>query len=63
MSQKKTRWFEVKEDEKVEECLHRMAAEGYRVAGRKEEPLFAEVNGEIIPIRQLVKFKGSLIEE
>lgn len=63
MSQKKTRWFEVKEDEKFEECLHRMAAEGYRAVGRKEEPLFAEVNGKIIPIRQLVKFKGSLIVE
>ena len=63
MSKKKTVWFEVGTDETIEECLKRIAAEGYTVAGRKEEPLFTEVNGEFIPIRQLIKFKGILTEE
>ncbi|MCZ2260171.1 NETI motif-containing protein [Sporosarcina sp. G11-34] len=62
MSQKKTVWFEVEEKETIENCLKRIADEGYLVAGRKEEPLFAEVNGEYVPIRQLIKFKGILIE-
>lgn len=61
MKSKKTVWFEVLEDEQVEDCLNRMVAEGYTVMGRKEEPLFSEVNGEIIPIRQVIKFKGILL--
>ncbi|MCG7337387.1 NETI motif-containing protein [Sporosarcina sp. ACRSM] len=63
MSKKKTVWFEVKEGESIEECLGRLAAEGYIVAGRKEEPLFEEVNGEYIPVRQLIQFKGVLSEQ
>ncbi len=62
MSKKKTVWFEVEEGEKVEDCLKRMAADGYAVVGRKEEPLFTEVNGEYVPIRQLIKFKGTLTD-
>ena len=63
MSKKKTVWFEVGTDETIDECLERIAAEGYTVAGRKEEPLFSEVNGEYIPVRQLIKFKGIFTEE
>lgn len=61
MSQKKTVWFEVEENETIEECLDRMQKAGYIPAGRKEEPLFTEVNGEKVPIRQLIKFKGQLV--
>ncbi len=61
MSRKKTVWFEVEENESIEDCLKRMEAEGYVATGRKEEPIFAEVNDQIIPVRQLVKFKGSLL--
>ncbi len=63
MRNKKTIWFDVKENESIEECLSRIAAEGYSVVGRKEEPLFQEVDGDIIPLRQLIQFKGKLIEE
>ena len=63
MSKKKTVWFEVLDGESIEECLNRLVAEGYRVAGRKEEPLFEEVNGEYIPVRQIIKFKGILDEQ
>jgi len=63
MSQKKTVWFEVEEHENIEECLERMHKAGYLPAGRKEEPLFTEINGEKVPIRQLIKFKGQLVEE
>ena len=59
---KKTIWFEVAEGETVEDCLKRMAAEGYMPTGRKEEPLFSEIDGEYVPIKQLIKFKGTLIE-
>lgn len=60
---KKSIWFEVAEDETIEDCLNRMKNEGYMAVGRKEEPLFSEVNGEYVPIRQLIKFKGMLSEE
>ena len=63
MSRKKTIWFEVEEDENVEECLTRMGAAGYSAVGRKEEPLFTEKDGEIVPFRQLIKFKGMLKEK
>lgn len=60
MSQKKTVWFEVKENEEVDECLQRISEAGYLIAGKKEEPLFQEVDGEFIPIRQVIRFKGIL---
>lgn len=62
MNQKKTVWFEVGEEESIDDCLKRMAADGYTVAGRKEEPLFTEMNGQYVPVRQLIKFKGILTE-
>ena len=60
--QKKTMWFEVAKDESVEDCLKRIAEAGYQVAGKKEEPLFEEINGEFKPIRQIIQFKGILNE-
>lgn len=63
MNSKKTVWFEVAEGETIEECLERMIMAGYTPAGRREEPLFGEVDGEMIPIRQLIKFKGQRVEK
>lgn len=60
---KKTVWFEVGENETMEACLERMKAEGYMAVGRKEEPLFEEIDGQPVPIRQIVKFKGSKMSE
>lgn len=60
---KKTLWFEVQEHETMEDCLDRMKREGYMAVGRKEEPLFEEVNGEPVPVRQIIKFKGNKIEK
>ena len=60
---KKTVWYEVGKDETIDECLNRMKADGYMAAGRKEEPLFEEVDGHPMPIRQIVKFKGIKIVE
>ncbi|MFD1203520.1 NETI motif-containing protein [Sporosarcina contaminans] len=63
MSQKKkTVWFEVQENETIEDCLNRMKEEGYTPMGRKEEPLFQQVDGEYVPVRQLIKFKGVLLD-
>jgi hypothetical protein len=60
---KKTVWFEVNEHETVEACLERMKQAGYAAVGRKEQPLFAEVEGKPVPIRQIVKFMGSKIDK
>lgn len=60
---KKTVWFEVEENETMENCLERMKKQGYIAVGRKEEPLFEEVDGKPVPVRQIVKFKGSKMNE
>lgn len=60
---KNTIWFEVEKDETIEQCLERMRSAGYMAAGRKEEPLFEEIDGQPVPIRQIVKFKGIKIVE
>ncbi|MDQ0430629.1 MULTISPECIES: NETI motif-containing protein [Caryophanaceae] len=60
---KNTIWFEVEEHESISQCLDRMKALGYAAVGRKEEPLFEEINGQPVPIRQIVKFKGSKLEQ
>ena len=60
---KNTIWFEVEEHETISECLERMKAEGYAAVGRREEPLFEEINGQPVPIRQIVKFKGSKLDQ
>lgn len=60
---KKTVWFEVLENETIDDCLKRMNAEGYMPTGRREEPLFGEVDGEVVPIRQIIQFKGTDIAE
>ncbi|MDN5710234.1 MAG: NETI motif-containing protein [Planococcus sp. (in: firmicutes)] len=60
---KKTIWFEVQEHETMEDCLNRMKKDGYMAVGRKEEPLFEEINGEPVPVRQIIKFKGNKIEK
>ncbi|WKA51965.1 NETI motif-containing protein [Planococcus liqunii] len=59
---KKTVWFEVAENETMDACLERMKQDGYMAVGRKEEPLFEEVDGKPVPIRQIVKFKGTKME-
>lgn len=55
---KETVWFEVEENETIAECMQRMDSLGFQVAGRKEEPLFAEVNGQPVPIKQIIMLKG-----
>ena len=60
---KKTVWFEVEEHETIDACLERMKNEGYMATGRREEPLFQEVDGEIVPVRQIIQFKGTHLSE
>ncbi|WKA55769.1 NETI motif-containing protein [Planococcus shixiaomingii] len=55
---KKTVWFEVGENETLADCLERMKEQGYMAMGRKEEPVFEDIDGEPVPVRQIVKFKG-----
>lgn len=42
---KKQVWYEVEENETIEQCLERMKKDGYMPFGRREEPVFEEVNG------------------
>ncbi|HWL13273.1 MAG TPA: NETI motif-containing protein [Ureibacillus sp.] len=60
---KKQIWFEVEENETIEQCLERMKEQGYMAMGRKEEPVFHVVDGEPTYLRQKVKFKGVLLED
>lgn len=60
---KKQVWYEVEENETIEQCLERMNKDGYMPFGRKEEPVFHIVDGEPTYLRQKIKFKGILIEE
>ena len=60
---KKQVWYEVEENETIEQCLERMNKDGYMPFGRKEEPVFHIVDGEPTYLRQKIKFKGVLIEE
>ena len=55
---KETKWFEVQENESITECIERMSEDGFQVAGRREEPLFAEIDGKPVPVRQLIMLKG-----
>jgi len=60
---KKQVWYEVEENETIEQCLERMKKDGYMPFGRREEPVFEEVNGEPVYLRQKIQFKGLLIED
>ncbi|KGR91002.1 hypothetical protein CD30_07910 [Ureibacillus massiliensis 4400831 = CIP 108448 = CCUG 49529] len=60
---KKQIWFEVEENETIEQCLERMRTAGYMPMGRREEPVFHMVNGEPTYLRQKIQFKGILKEE
>lgn len=62
MSQRKTVWFQVEENETISDCIDRMKAEGYMPAGRREEPLFEEQDGQYVPIRQIIQLKGILAD-
>ena len=55
---KETKWFEVEENESITDCIERMTKAGFQITGRKEEPLFEEINGQPVPIRQLIMLKG-----
>lgn len=55
---KETKWFEVEENESIAACIERMEQQGFQIAGRKEEPIFAEVNGQPVPVKQIIMLKG-----
>ena len=63
MTKKKQQWFDVEENETIDQCLERMKKEGYMPIGRREEPIFHEVNGQPTVLRQKIQFKGLLNEE
>ncbi|WP_155593576.1 NETI motif-containing protein [Lysinibacillus cavernae] len=60
---KKQIWYEVQENESIEDCLARMRQDGYMAIGRKEEPLFHIVNGEPTYLRQKIQFKAIPVQE
>lgn len=56
-------WYEVEENESIEDCLARMRRDGYMAVGRKEEPVFHLVNGEPTYLRQKIQFKAMLWQD
>jgi hypothetical protein len=63
MVRKKTKQFEVLENESIADCLERMKKEGYTPVRRIEKPVFKEArqkNGEesFEYAKQVVKFEG-----
>jgi len=60
---KKQIWYEVEENESIEDCLARMRRDGYMAVGRKEEPIFHVVNGEPTYLRQKIQFKAMLWQD
>ncbi|MFJ7828367.1 NETI motif-containing protein [Psychrobacillus sp. NPDC096623] len=55
---KETKWFEVADKESIAECIERLTNDGYQIAGRREEPLFEEIDGQPVPIKQIIMLKG-----
>lgn len=60
---KKQIWYEVEENESIEDCLARMRRDGYMAVGRKEEPIFHLVNEEPTYLRQKIQFKAMLWQD
>ncbi|KIL48144.1 NETI motif-containing protein [Jeotgalibacillus soli] len=65
MSEKK--WFDVEENETIDDCLNRMAASGFMPIRRIEEPMFQEITEgssvKRVPIRQKIRFQGIKSEQ
>ncbi|PPA68995.1 NETI motif-containing protein [Jeotgalibacillus proteolyticus] len=63
----KKQWFEVEENESIDNCLKRMAELGYLPVRRMEEPVFKEIKeGSSVkrePIRQKIRFQGMKSEQ
>ena len=56
-------WYEVEENESIEDCLTRMRQDGFIAVGRKEEPIFHLVNGEPTYLRQKIQFKAMVYQD
>lgn len=56
-------WYEVEENESIEDCLARMRQDGFIAVGRKEEPIFHLVNGEPTYLRQKIQFKAMFYQD
>ena len=56
-------WYEVEENESIEDCLARMRQDGFIAVGRKEEPIFHLVNGEPTYLRQKIQFKAVVYQD
>jgi len=66
-AKKKKKRFDVGETESVDQCLSRMADDGYMPVRRMEEPVLKEVKGggknDVEVAYQRIVFEGKLIEE
>lgn len=56
-------WYEVEENESIEDCLARMRQDGFIAVGRKEEPIFHLVNGKPTYLRQKIQFKAMVYQD
>ncbi|WP_342526254.1 NETI motif-containing protein [Chryseomicrobium sp. FSL W7-1435] len=52
----KKQWVAVNEQETVAAAYDRLQQQGYQIVGRREVPVFEEVKGEPVPVRQQIEF-------
>ena len=52
----KKQWMAVEAGETTGEAYERLQNSGFQIVGRREVPIFEEVNGEPVPLRQQVEF-------
>lgn len=52
----KKQWMAVEANETSGEAYERLQNEGFQIVGRREVPVFEEVDGEPVPLRQQMEF-------
>lgn len=52
----KKQWMAVEANETIGEAHERLQNEGFQIVGRREVPVFEEVDGEPVPLRQQIEF-------
>lgn len=52
----KKQWMAVEEGETIGEAYERLQNSAFQIVGRREVPVFEEVNGQPVPLRQQIEF-------
>lgn len=52
----KKQWMAVGAEETIGEAYDRLQHEGFQIIGRREVPVFEEIDGQPVPVRQQIEF-------